>query len=285
MTAKRYPGPSLEDRVVCPGTRTDYSSTGLNEPMLSSRWHAIVPAKRLKDAKSRLGRDDLTIPFLTDVLSALRTSSRVHDVTVITADDSYGQIAKQLGCQIILEESNAGLLPAINQGVSAHRNRGEDTLLVVLGDLPCLTSGQVDLFIDQGSQYDCAFLPDAEGTGSTMWMAQSPTQNPQFGARSRAAHRESGAVEISHPELRGARRDVDTQVNLWDAIRIGVGPATRAAIESDSPTTHMVVTISTLDPLSGVDESGHVHPLPRQSLLGIKKPRVGQRMVIPAVHS
>ena len=30
-------------------------------------------------------------------------------------------------------------------------------------------------------------------------------------------------VEITGPGLAGLRRDVDTEVDLWDAVRLGVG--------------------------------------------------------------
>jgi 2-phospho-L-lactate guanylyltransferase len=61
--------------------------------------------------------------------------------------------------------------------------------------------------------------------------------SPAFGERSRARHVQLGYVDLgldSSAEARRllarARRDVDTQVDLWDAMRIGVGAATSAVL-------------------------------------------------------
>ena len=76
-------------------------------------------------------------------------------------------------------------------------------------------------------------MADAAGIGSTLLTARPGVElGPRFGERSRAAHRSSGAVELaaSPGALAGLRRDVDTEVDLWDAVRLGVGPATTDAL-------------------------------------------------------
>jgi 2-phospho-L-lactate guanylyltransferase len=57
--------------------------------------------------------------------------------------------------------------------------------------------------------------------------------NPHFGVKSRAAHVDAGYVDLALDEpgeirtlIAGARRDVDTPADLWDARRIGVGSHT-----------------------------------------------------------
>jgi 2-phospho-L-lactate guanylyltransferase len=56
------------------------------------------------------------------------------------------------------------------------------------------------------------------------------TFEPRFGGRSRAAHRAGGAVELNVPDTPSVHRDVDTAVDLWDALRLGVGPRTAAVV-------------------------------------------------------
>ena len=46
---------------------------------------------------------------------------------------------------------------------------------------------------------------------------------PRFGHRSRAAHRRAGVVELTDAGLASLRRDVDTEVDLYDAQRLGLG--------------------------------------------------------------
>lgn len=247
--------------------------------MLGNRWHALVPAKRLDEAKSRLGRHDLTLPFLSDVVFALQGSKHIDQVSVISSDPDIRKHMTDLGCSVISEPNSGGLSAAIATGLQWCDDREIAHVLVALGDLPCLNAAHVDEFLTAGSSNAASFLADAEGTGSTLWMRTTRTAPaPRFGFRSRAAHRESGAYEIEGSNFSGARRDVDTQVNLWDAIRIGVGLQTNRAL-SEHPRAQLV-TISGIDPLVAVDESGRTHLLSEIHRAEIPRPSIGQRLVI-----
>lgn len=247
--------------------------------MLGNRWHALVPAKRLNEAKSRLGRHDLTLPFLSDVVFALQRSELIEHVSVISSDPDIRQHVTNLGCSVISEPDTGGLTGAIAQGMQWCADHGVSHVLVALGDLPCLNAGHVDEFLGAGSDHEASFLADAEGTGSTLWMRTTETAPaPKFGFRSRAAHRETGAHEVEGSNFSGARRDVDTEVNLWDAIRIGVGSHTDLALSNQKPA--IVVTVSGTNPLIAVDESGHTHLLSEIHRTEVPRPRIGQRLVI-----
>ena len=65
-------------------------------------WHALVPAKAMHAAKSRLNRDELVAAFLTDTVTALIGSPRVGCVSVITSDRELEALAKGLGAQTVL---------------------------------------------------------------------------------------------------------------------------------------------------------------------------------------
>ena len=73
-----------------------------------------------------------------------------------------------------------------------------------------------------------AFVPDADGTGTTL-LATAPGLPvlPRYGPGSAAAHRATGAVELAGdwPTL---RHDVDTAADLRAAAGLGLGPATAA---------------------------------------------------------
>ncbi len=250
--------------------------------MLSTQWHAIVPAKRLVESKTRLGRIDLSIPFLTDVLTALAESTQIADITVVTSDSTIADVASGLNCAVVEELGEPGLLPAINQGIQSLPAIERAHIVVVLGDIPCLTATDVSNFLVAGAKYPCAFLSDAEGTGSTMWMRTDNTSDlPCFGPRSRAAHREAGATEIHEPHLASARRDVDTEVNLWDAIRLGLGTSTTTALQGQSTPPSAVLTIASIDPLTAVDESGRIQHLETEDIAPLRTVRVGQRVIVP----
>lgn len=254
--------------------------------MFESKWDAIVPVKGIQDSKTRLGRRDLTIPLFTDVVTALLGSTCIASIKIVTPDQVIARIATSLNCEVIPEDDGGGLSSAINNGLSRCNDEGRGNVLVLLGDLPCLTPEQINLFLEIGSSHETAFLSDAEGTGTTMWMRTSlGAIPPQFGIRSRAKHRESGVFEIVGETFIGARRDVDTEVNLWDAVRIGVGSATEAALanaqgpEPDQQDDQMILTISRISPLEGIDEVGKSHSIVDHGFPQLVNPRVGQRVI------
>jgi 2-phospho-L-lactate guanylyltransferase len=80
-------------------------------------------------------------------------------------------------------------------------------------------------------------VADREGSGTTLLAARTPTAlRPAFGVGSFARHRELGAVGVELTSLAGLRCDVDNAIDLQEAIRLGVGPATAVAL----PTTGQV---------------------------------------------
>ena len=82
------------------------------------------------------------------------------------------------------------------------------------------------------------YLSDAAGTGTTLLTCQPGYDlDPHFGIRSAAAHKASGAVPLECGPVPGLRRDVDTEIDLWDARRLGVGIATERAVTLDRDET------------------------------------------------
>ena len=74
------------------------------------------------------------------------------------------------------------------------------------------------------------FVPDAEGTGTVLLTALTPTaMQPSFGSGSAAAHQAAGAfrLDLDLPRL---RRDVDTAADLRTAIDLGVGTRTQLVL-------------------------------------------------------
>ena len=241
-------------------------------------WHALVPAKGLHNSKSRLGRNDLAGPFLADTVAALIGSAHVAHLTVITANMEVASLVEDLGGAVIMEESSTGLLNALDLGLK--NVSAGNGVVIALGDLPCLRTRDVDLFLEQAAHHDSSFTCDSEGTGSTMW-ARLPGSNarPRFGVRSRADHRLHGAVEIQCSAA--AHRDVDTSTDLWDAVRIGVGPHTSLALSS--PTVY-IATISGTNPITAIDESGLQFTYPDYAISDLIAPRIGQRIRVDSAN-
>ena len=207
------------------------------------RWAIVLPIKALTGAKTRLlpagdpARPELALAFLQDVLSALGDSAAVAQVTVVTDDADVQQVASEANHLWAPESPHRGLNEAALFGASL--TPPELGIAIVAGDLPCLTGEVIDFVLRYAGIYERSFVADTQGIGTTMLMSHTIAGcTPAFGARSRAHHAALGYVELGLSEnpserhrLARVHRDVDTQVDLWDAIRIGVGPATESALQ------------------------------------------------------
>lgn len=197
---------------------------------VESRWTLVVPVKRLGDAKSRLGvanRDRLALAFARDVVESAASCPSVQRVIVVTDDIDVEQALRGSGAEVVADPA-AGLNAAVRAGALAAPEGSPVGAL--LGDLPSIRPEELSEALRDAAQHDRAFVSDAAGTGTTLLTARPGVDlDPRFGPRSHAAHAASGAVDITRPGLRGLLRDVDTEVDLWDALRIGVGPATAEA--------------------------------------------------------
>ena len=203
----------------------------------------MVPVKRLDTAKTRLGdaqgptRAELALAFATDCLTALASASLVERIVLISADRTMRPIAGELGAAWLDEAEPGGLNAAAAQALATLSETSR--VAVVVGDLPSLTPAAAELALALASEVPKGFISDAAGTGTTMLMANIRSACiPEFGARSRARHRRAGYVDLgldlpANADLARARRDVDTEVDLADAIRLGVGPATARALHRD----------------------------------------------------
>ncbi|HET7899701.1 MAG TPA: 2-phospho-L-lactate guanylyltransferase [Candidatus Nanopelagicales bacterium] len=202
-------------------------------PGPATSWTVVVPVKRLDGAKSRLStraaavRRDLSLAFALDtVAAALAAGPAVH---VVTDDERVAEAVRSLGAAVVTDSSGGGLNDALRLAEDVLRAGGAGDLAALAGDLPALRPGELAAALAEAGEHARAFVPDAVGTGTTLLCARAGTPlDPRFGARSCAAHASSGAARLSAPGAAGLRRDVDTEVDLWDAVRLGVGPATAA---------------------------------------------------------
>lgn len=196
-------------------------------------WTVLIPAKRLDEAKSRLAPlgDGMAMAFLADLLRAVQDARSVIATMVVSADPVVRDFCRDQQVPTLDEEARAGLNAAITTGI---RTLPTDTPLAILtADLPCVTAEALDIVLGDVPPQACSFICDAQGIGTTtLLMPAGQRVAPAFGHRSRAAHRALGCNELvgTSPGYVRLRRDVDTPVDLWDAMRIGVGPATAAVL-------------------------------------------------------
>lgn len=226
------PRPPLEgvDGAACTGR--------LNTQMTSSgTWTAIIPIRSFAGGKTRLILPSLDTAaiieaFADDVILACTRCPQISRTIVVSPDPAVLTHASARGCEVLAERSAAG----INEAIREARTGVTGPVIVILGDTPCITSSTLTMVLAQAHDHEVSFVSDTAGVGSTMWCAQSDSSaTPHFGHHSRAEHRAHGAFELgagnASPQWARARRDVDTDIDLWDARRLGIGPSSASLLD------------------------------------------------------
>ena len=200
-------------------------------------WTAVIPIRSFSEGKTRLlvpstDTGSLIRAFTHDVIDACRACPRITRIVVVSPDPSVIAAATALGIESVVETSPRG----INEAVATVRSQVSGPVIAILGDTPCLTGEALDTVLFEADQHEVSFVADASGVGTTMWCTRGSTSAmSHFGHHSRARHRADGAVELgagfNSTSWTRARRDVDTDVDLWDAHRIGLGQTTARLVD------------------------------------------------------
>lgn len=198
-------------------------------------WTVVVPVKDLELAKSRLeapsgrARAELALAFARDTLAAVLATASVAGVVLVTSEPRMVEAAPD-GVRVV-PDPGRGLVAALSAGAGAVEG---GPVALLLGDLPALRPGELDAALGAAADHERAMVPDAEGTGTTLLTAaRADLVRPAFGPGSRAAHERAGHRVLEAGP--GLRRDVDTTDDLAAAVRLGVGPATAAALAALAP--------------------------------------------------
>jgi 2-phospho-L-lactate guanylyltransferase len=196
-------------------------------------WRVLVPVKELAVAKTRLSRyagsarPDLALAFAVDTVTAALAAGPVATVLVVTDDDRVRAQVLEVGAEVVGDDPRAGLNPALVHAARTARERyGAGPVAALSADLPALRPDDLATALLSAADLPTCFVADVDGTGTTLLAARDDQDlDPRFGHRSRARHAAAGVVELTDP-LVSLRRDVDTEVDLHDARRLGVGPRT-----------------------------------------------------------
>ncbi|WP_308279525.1 2-phospho-L-lactate guanylyltransferase [Phycicoccus mangrovi] len=193
----------------------------------------VVPVKGGPLAKSRLplpraDRMALADAFARDTVAAAASLPGVR-VLVVTGDPvvaAWAEVVAQ-----VVPDPGGGLDAAVRAGVAAARTTGAGRAVVLLGDHPALTGTELAATLERTGRLPRAVVPDADGTGTALLdLALDDGPAPtRFGAGSAAAHADLGWQTVRVPAA-GLRTDVDDAASLADAVALGVGAHTAAAL-------------------------------------------------------
>lgn len=200
------------------------------------RWAVIVPLKPLSSGKSRLDASDdrraaLALAFARDVVAAALACPLVEEVVVVTDDGRATALLRAAGAHVV-SDPGGGLNAAFEHGAAVARShRSGIGVAALAGDLPALTTEQLDIALRAAWDRRRCYVPDADGTGTSMLTARPGVGlGASFGIASADEHFASGAHPLEPEGCPGLRRDVDTAENLAEAVALGVGPATAAVL-------------------------------------------------------
>lgn len=220
-------------------------------PPPAPRWSLVVPVKLLAEAKTRLAavagahRRDLALAFAVDTIGAAVASPRVAAVVVVTDDPTARPALAEVGAVVVSDAPRAGLNAALAHGASvAGRLLPGAGVGALAADLPALRPAELTRALDAAATHPVSFVADATGSGTTLLVAAPGASfAPMFGPDSRTRHSRVGFRELRLPDIASVRRDVDTEADLRDAQRIGVGSRT-AAILAALPHTDVATMAS-----------------------------------------
>jgi 2-phospho-L-lactate guanylyltransferase len=191
---------------------------------------ALVPIKDFAAAKSRLSpalsamqSAELAACMAADVLAALRGCARIERVACLGSGRAVRRLAAQYGCHLIAEPPGAGLSGGLNAAAREIERRGARTLLIVPGDLPMLTSEDVDALLDAHAG-GLSICPARRDGGTNALVITPPTAiDFRFGDDSCARHVDAARAVGLDPqciELAAFDDDIDTPADLERLTRM-----------------------------------------------------------------
>ena len=188
--------------------------------------HAVVPVKDLGNAKQRLagvlGQPERTALFramLEDVLEALAGATSIARIVLVTRDAQAMALARRYDAECLAEPENRGHTAAVEFAAGALAARGVEALLQVPGDIPRVTSGEIEAVIAAHAPAPAVTIaPSRDHRGSNAVLCSPPDVFPfRFGDDSfhphLAAARAMG-IEPTVVERAGIGLDIDTPDDL-----------------------------------------------------------------------
>jgi 2-phospho-L-lactate guanylyltransferase len=191
--------------------------------------YAIVPVKHLATSKSRLAailtpedRKRLTLVMLEDVLTAIRNSA-IQGTVVVGSDSCVNELATNAGVAFINEEAR-GLNHAIRGSIKWCMERGAGSVLVLLADIPLLSSTDIDRIIElAGTAQSIVVVSSSKNGGTNALYLRPPNLIPvSYGPESFKRH-------IEHARVRGipvktyysfsVAFDIDSQEDLQELLK------------------------------------------------------------------
>jgi 2-phospho-L-lactate guanylyltransferase len=183
--------------------------------------YALIPVKKLENAKTRISnispetRKRLTKAMLSDVVQSTLEAKSISETFVMSSDQEIIKLADKLGAKTILEKDERGLNFAVSEGTDTLEKRGAEGVVVILGDLPLLTSRLLDLLVKKAISRPWVVIAPSKDNGTNLLLRTPPRIIPHvyYGQNSSLIHiRIAQYYHISYTVFRSPRLmlDIDT---------------------------------------------------------------------------
>jgi 2-phospho-L-lactate guanylyltransferase len=200
---------------------------------LASGIWAVVPVKETEGAKQRLAavvpaamRQALALAMIEDVLAALTAAQGLAGIVLVTLDSHAIRLAAQYGAECIEDGARDGHTGSVTAAARQLKARGADGILQVPGDIPLLTSNEIEaLLAAHKPAPSFTITPSHDELGSNAVLMSPPDAVPlRFGDDSffphLAAARACG-IEPTVVRLPGIAMDIDNPADLAHFSRLG----------------------------------------------------------------
>jgi 2-phospho-L-lactate guanylyltransferase len=187
---------------------------------------AAVPVKAFNGAKQRTGlvvtpaqRELLAATMLEDVLDALAGATRLAGILVNTIDPAAADLAARYGARVVTEGALDGHTGAVNGMARVLAAKGRGAMLTVPGDIPRLTSAEIDAVVSScGDVPSFTIVPAHDELGSNAVLCAPPFSVPlRFGDDSYFPHLMAARAHGIEPmivRLPGIGLDIDHPADL-----------------------------------------------------------------------
>lgn len=189
---------------------------------------AIVPIKPFHRAKTRLasalsaqGRQQLARDCADRTLNTLRQCAGISTIVVVSRDEPALAMARAHEVMPLRETGRPTLNAALGQALAHAQAHGAQAALILPGDLPFISVGEVAQMVEDARALDGAGMgiaPDRHNEGTNALLIRPPTAiKPAFGKGSFARHKtlaHKNGLRLMVRHLPGFALDLDTADDL-----------------------------------------------------------------------
>ncbi|NIP30276.1 MAG: 2-phospho-L-lactate guanylyltransferase [Candidatus Dadabacteria bacterium] len=142
----------------------------------------LIPVKDLSLANERLSsvlsqskRTELAYVMLEDVFAAVKESKLADKKVVVTLDKKAIKMALANNFEVIQEEDQEGESSSVDGALQVCKMMGAKSVLVIPGDAPLITGGDLDSVFEKETEKNCVVLaPSSDELGTNAILRKPP---------------------------------------------------------------------------------------------------------------